>query len=402
MFPAFKVSLTHLEPDASYSVLLEAAVQGDAARHRFVGGAWTVSPTTLKKASPSRRPRPVRAHPDSPAPGRHWMARPVSFHRLKLTNSEEQADRLGHPNPNPRRSAGPAQHAPVLPEASPGPTGQSGAPEPLGWHSFTFKETEFIAVTAYQNEKHHAILVHVVVGIVRVPQRAAHVHGQAGAQPQPALVRLHAARRLEGVQPGVIGPRIAAHGGSVVHVLAVHQLSQAGQASERLAVKLVFSSLNFVPNKSKPKPEPHRAPGCAAPATLRTKTSAVRFGHGITDRTRRLNAPKLNRRQRAGAVRMAKAMQLGNLAHANEQDFGSLTPDRSGIAKRGSMQSSTCVLTRVKVAFSEQPVDKSAAAWEMQRSSWARRAARMLEWQAGAAAEAWAATGGWRGPAHLS
>uniref|UniRef100_A0A1I8FN12 T-box domain-containing protein n=1 Tax=Macrostomum lignano TaxID=282301 RepID=A0A1I8FN12_9PLAT len=213
MFPAFKVSLTHLEPDASYSVLLEAAVQGDAARHRFV-----------------RRRLDVRAHPDSPAPGRHWMARPVSFHRLKLTNSEEQADRLGH------------LHLVRL--------DNRGAPELSAGHSFTFKETEFIAVTAYQNEKitrlkidhnpfargfrsdqqqHQAQvergLTHwgrerVVIlrfalslnttpdfsstmrffvsrrcRIVRVPQRAAHVTGRPEPSHSPALVR---APRLPG------------------------------------------------------------------------------------------------------------------------------------------------------------------------------------------------------------
>lgn len=64
----------------------------DGARYRWQGQHWEPS----GKAEP-RLPDRVYIHPDSPATGAHWMRQPVSFHRVKLTNST--LDPHGHVRP---------------------------------------------------------------------------------------------------------------------------------------------------------------------------------------------------------------------------------------------------------------------------------------------------------------
>lgn len=81
MFPACRVSVTGLDPDARYLFLLDV-LPVDGARYRWQGRRWEPS----GKAEP-RLPDRVYIHPDSPATGAHWMRQPVSFHRVKLTNS---------------------------------------------------------------------------------------------------------------------------------------------------------------------------------------------------------------------------------------------------------------------------------------------------------------------------
>uniref|UniRef100_A0A2K6PC31 T-box transcription factor TBX6 n=1 Tax=Rhinopithecus roxellana TaxID=61622 RepID=A0A2K6PC31_RHIRO len=81
MFPACRVSVTGLDPEARYLFLLDV-VPVDGARYRWQGRRWEPS----GKAEP-RLPDRVYIHPDSPATGAHWMRQPVSFHRVKLTNS---------------------------------------------------------------------------------------------------------------------------------------------------------------------------------------------------------------------------------------------------------------------------------------------------------------------------
>lgn len=91
MFPACRVSVTGLDPEARYLFLLDV-VPVDAARYRWQGRRWEPS----GKAEP-RLPDRVYIHPDSPATGAHWMRQPVSFHRVKLTNST--LDPHGHVRP---------------------------------------------------------------------------------------------------------------------------------------------------------------------------------------------------------------------------------------------------------------------------------------------------------------
>lgn len=91
MFPACRVSVTGLDPEARYLFLLDV-VPVDGARYRWQGRRWEPS----GKAEP-RLPDRVYIHPDSPATGAHWMRQSVSFHRVKLTNST--LDPHGHVRP---------------------------------------------------------------------------------------------------------------------------------------------------------------------------------------------------------------------------------------------------------------------------------------------------------------
>ncbi|XP_015283496.1 PREDICTED: brachyury protein [Gekko japonicus] len=80
MFPVLKASVSGLDPNAMYSFLLDF-VAADNHRWKYVNGEWV----------PGGKPEPqapscVYIHPDSPNFGAHWMKAPVSFSKVKLTN----------------------------------------------------------------------------------------------------------------------------------------------------------------------------------------------------------------------------------------------------------------------------------------------------------------------------
>ncbi|XP_045399386.1 T-box transcription factor TBX6 isoform X2 [Lemur catta] len=137
MFPACRVSVTGLDPEARYLFLLDV-VPVDGARYRWQGRHWEPS----GKAEP-RLPDRVYIHPDSPATGGHWMRQPVSFHRVKLTNST--LDPHGHLILHSMHKYQPRIH---LVRAA-----QLCSQHWGGVASFRFPETIFISVTAYQNPR---------------------------------------------------------------------------------------------------------------------------------------------------------------------------------------------------------------------------------------------------------
>ncbi|XP_044088648.1 T-box transcription factor TBX6 [Neovison vison] len=137
MFPACRVSVTGLDPEARYLFLLDV-VPVDGARYRWQGRRWEPS----GKAEP-RLPDRVYIHPDSPATGAHWMRQPVSFHRVKLTNST--LDPHGHLILHSMHKYQPRIH---LVRAA-----QLCSQHWGGVASFRFPETAFISVTAYQNPR---------------------------------------------------------------------------------------------------------------------------------------------------------------------------------------------------------------------------------------------------------
>ncbi|KAM3963033.1 dorsocross1 [Aphomia sociella] len=138
MFPSLRVSLSGLQPHEEYCVLLELSLVGRR-RWRWAGGAWAAA-----GGAEPQSPRRLMLHPDSPAPGLHWTANPVSFSKLKLTNNT--MDSQGHMvltsmhKYRPKVLVVRARDAAAL---------MWGAPQT----SFSFPETEFIAVTAYQNDR---------------------------------------------------------------------------------------------------------------------------------------------------------------------------------------------------------------------------------------------------------
>ncbi|XP_037376923.1 T-box transcription factor T isoform X2 [Talpa occidentalis] len=138
MFPVLKVSVSGLDPNAMYSFLLDF-VAADSHRWKYVNGEWV----------PGGKPEPqapscVYIHPDSPNFGAHWMKAPVSFSKVKLTNKLNGGGQIML---NSLHKYEPRIHIVRV-----------GGPQRM-LTSHCFPETQFIAVTAYQNEEITALKI---------------------------------------------------------------------------------------------------------------------------------------------------------------------------------------------------------------------------------------------------
>ncbi|KAF6116535.1 T-box transcription factor T [Phyllostomus discolor] len=138
MFPVLKVSVSGLDPNAMYSLLLDF-VAADGHRWKYVNGEWV----------PGGKPEPqapscVYIHPDSPNFGAHWMKAPVSFSKVKLTNKLNGGGQIML---NSLHKYEPRIHIVRV-----------GGPQRM-ITSHCFPETQFIAVTAYQNEEITALKI---------------------------------------------------------------------------------------------------------------------------------------------------------------------------------------------------------------------------------------------------
>uniref|UniRef100_A0A672NG19 T-box transcription factor T n=1 Tax=Sinocyclocheilus grahami TaxID=75366 RepID=A0A672NG19_SINGR len=132
MFPVLKVNVSGLDPNAMYSFLLDF-VAADNHRWKYVNGEWV----------PGGKPEPqapscVYVHPDSPNFGAHWMNTSVSFSKVKLTNKLNGGGQIML---NSLHKYEPRIHIVRV----------GGPQRMITTHSFP--ETQFIAVTAYQNEE---------------------------------------------------------------------------------------------------------------------------------------------------------------------------------------------------------------------------------------------------------
>ncbi|EMP32145.1 T-box transcription factor TBX6 [Chelonia mydas] len=138
MFPPCKVIVAGLNPHSLYLMLVDI-VPLDNARYKWHCGHWE----PVGKADP-HFPSHFYLHPDSPAPGSHWMKEPVSFQRLKITNNTlEQCE---HIILHSMHKYQPRFHVVLT----------SARTLTLPWNAvatFVFPETTFMAVTAYQNSK---------------------------------------------------------------------------------------------------------------------------------------------------------------------------------------------------------------------------------------------------------
>ncbi|KAM5140477.1 T-box transcription factor TBX1-like [Mantella aurantiaca] len=142
MFPLFQVRIWGMDPTSEYSLVLDFLPVGDKRyRYAFHSSSWLVS-GTADPAPPGR----LHFHPDSPARGSHWMRQTVSFDRLKLTNNVQ--DMRGHIILNSMHRYQPRLHI-LLSDRLQG--GEARAEQ--NFISFVFPETQFTAVTAYQNHR---------------------------------------------------------------------------------------------------------------------------------------------------------------------------------------------------------------------------------------------------------
>nr|XP_013800249.1 PREDICTED: LOW QUALITY PROTEIN: T-box-containing protein TBX6L-like [Apteryx mantelli mantelli] len=137
MFPQCKIKVSGLIPYAKYLMLVDF-VPMDNFRYKWNKDQWEVA----GKAEP-QLPCRTYVHPDSPAPGSHWMKEPVSFQKLKLTNNT--LDQHGHIILHSMHRYKPRFH--IV---------QADDLFSVRWsifQVFSFPETVFTSVTAYQNEK---------------------------------------------------------------------------------------------------------------------------------------------------------------------------------------------------------------------------------------------------------
>lgn len=142
MFPVLKVSVSGLDPSSMYSFLLDF-VPADGCRWKFVNGEW-VAAGRAETRSDSRGHGGIYIHPDSPNFGAHWMKAPVSFNRVKLTN---KVNGDGQIMLNSLHKYEPQLHIVCV-----------GSRHRLV-SNVSFRETQFIAVTAYQNEEITALKI---------------------------------------------------------------------------------------------------------------------------------------------------------------------------------------------------------------------------------------------------
>lgn len=137
MFPPFKVRMSGLDKKAKYIMLMDI-VAADDCRYKFHNSRWMMA----GKADPEMTKR-MYIHPDSPSTGEQWMQKIVSFHKLKLTNNI--SDKFGFTVLNSMHKYQPRFHLVRANDIKRLPYST--------FRTYVFKETEFIAVTAYQNEK---------------------------------------------------------------------------------------------------------------------------------------------------------------------------------------------------------------------------------------------------------
>ncbi|XP_054827941.1 MAX gene-associated protein-like isoform X2 [Eublepharis macularius] len=138
MFPYCRYWITGLEPNLKYILVMDISPV-DNFRYKWNGYSWEPS----GKAEPHVLGR-VFIHPESPSTGRYWMLQPVSFYKLKLTNNT--LDQEGHIILHSMHRYLPRLH--LVPADKATEVIQLNGPDV---QTFTFPQTEFFAVTAYQN-----------------------------------------------------------------------------------------------------------------------------------------------------------------------------------------------------------------------------------------------------------
>ncbi|XP_078809878.1 T-box transcription factor TBX22 isoform X2 [Oryzias latipes] len=146
MFPSVRVKVRNLEPCQQYYIAMDV-MPVDSKRYRYVyhSSQWMVAGNTDHSCISPR----LYVHPDSPCTGETWMRQVISFDRVKLTNNE--MDDKGHIILQSMHKYKPRVH--VIRHDPRMDLSQIRSLPAEGVHSFSFLETEFTTVTAYQNQQ---------------------------------------------------------------------------------------------------------------------------------------------------------------------------------------------------------------------------------------------------------
>ncbi|KAF7216911.1 T-box-containing protein TBX6L isoform X1 [Nothobranchius furzeri] len=137
MFPHCSIRLSGLQPSVSYVIMVDV-IPVDSFKYKWKKKQWEVAGN-----SEPQPPCRTYIHPDSPAVGSHWMRQSLIFQKMKLTNNT--LDQHGHIILHSMHRYLPRFHV-IL----------ADSPYTVRWspfQTFTFPETVFTAVTAYQNPK---------------------------------------------------------------------------------------------------------------------------------------------------------------------------------------------------------------------------------------------------------
>jgi hypothetical protein len=147
MFPTLQYKLSGLDADKQYNVFVDI-ILADPNHWKFQGGKWVPCGQAQQQLSGASNkvsnspPASIKSagriylHPDSPNTGLHWTKNEIVFGKIKLTNNKANTD--GQMILNSMHKYMPRIH--VAP-----------ADDNANIKTFTFPETQFIAVTAYQN-----------------------------------------------------------------------------------------------------------------------------------------------------------------------------------------------------------------------------------------------------------
>ncbi|XP_072305358.1 uncharacterized protein mgab [Eucyclogobius newberryi] len=144
MFPYCRYRISGLDPERMYTMVLSVP-PADALKYRWSGKSWAVSGQADHLSQGLIR---AYSHHYSPCTGAEWMKVLVSFKKLKVTNNsgDQEGNIILHSLHRyiPRLHVVPAPDS-VMPTAD--------QPVVVGPESmtFTFPQTEFMAVTTYQN-----------------------------------------------------------------------------------------------------------------------------------------------------------------------------------------------------------------------------------------------------------
>ena len=146
MFPTLQYELNGLDATKKYNVFIDL-IQADAHNWKFQAGKWVPCTATggQAKATTTGSTGRVYLHPDSPNTGAFWMKNEIIFSKIKLTNNK--ANPQSHMLLNSMQKYIPRLHIVEVTESA----SKKINFDSKDVKSFTFMETKFIAVTAYQN-----------------------------------------------------------------------------------------------------------------------------------------------------------------------------------------------------------------------------------------------------------
>lgn len=87
IFPKIEYKIQGLNPDETYAIMLRIE-RVDDMRYKFSAGDWS----TNGKGESQRAPRSIPHHDGAVDTGRAWMSKTVAFDRVKVTNNQQDND----------------------------------------------------------------------------------------------------------------------------------------------------------------------------------------------------------------------------------------------------------------------------------------------------------------------